>query len=83
MVSQGTEEFLESQKGYQQISHASLGVCVMIQLYYVQRQPEISFIGGLASIIGYGRVKKDIEESKKISDTGGDRTLAPFGTRDF
>jgi hypothetical protein len=27
--------------------------------------------------------KKDIKESKKTFDTGGIRTLAPFGTRDF
>jgi hypothetical protein len=45
-------------------SHASLGVCVILLRTETELESML-FIGGLASMIGYGRVKKDIEESKK------------------
>ena len=60
----GMKEIFEqkSQKGYQQSRHLA---CVTVCVYYVQRLNwrACSFIGGF--ITGYGRVKKDIEESKK------------------
>jgi hypothetical protein len=61
--SQGTEKYLESQKGY--LACVTRRVRNDSGLLRTEAELEISFIGGLATITGYGRVKKDIEESKK------------------